>query len=121
MIAPKDRAHLRRGQRHRYWQIAPKSADLAASAFRPIECDEDQPGFPGAHGLAHLLESSNRETSAAGETKHLAATPHQQSLDAIRKLVRRCHRPAGRACEEASGYRKFKYISARSQPETPPG
>ena len=121
MIATKDRAHLCCGQHDRNRQTASHGADLPAPTFRPIECDEEQRGFSVTRGVADLLEASNRETSPAGETDHVAATLYQKSLDAIRKPRRRGYGPARRAYEKPSRYRDLKYVPARGQPQTPPG
>jgi hypothetical protein len=74
MIAAKNCTHLCRGEHYRHRHVAAECAHLSASTFRSIECEEENSGFFGTHGLADLFGPSNRNTSPAGETDQIAAT-----------------------------------------------
>jgi hypothetical protein len=112
MIATKYRAHLRRGQHHRNRQTAPQGADLPATAFRPVEREEEKRGFARSHDLARFLEAGDHEARPAPETDRVHATVHQQRLDTIRKSCRHYYRPVSRPCELPSRYGGLENIAA---------
>ena len=57
MIAPEDRAHLRRGQHGDERQITPERTDLVAPALGSIQRRQQHGNLSGADGLADLLET----------------------------------------------------------------
>jgi hypothetical protein len=116
MIAPEYPAHLCRRQNGSKRQVTPERTDLAAATLGSVQRRQQQGNLSGADGLAHLLETGNGETGAAGEPDRIAAALCKQGFDVICKPRRQGDIPARRTSKQPLGHRPFDDIAARRQP-----
>jgi hypothetical protein len=83
MITTKDGADLDRVEHDHDRQFVSNRAYFAATAFAPVEREEQQRRFSRSHRAQHLLKPGYRRARSSGKAYNLATTLHQQTLDAI--------------------------------------
>ena len=121
MIASEYAAHLGRRQDQGERELPPERTNFAAPDPGSVQCRQQETDLSGAYSLAHLFETADGETSAAGKTDSVAAALRQQPFYAICQSRRHDDRGTHRACKQASRDRPLDQIAPRCQPQAPAG